>query len=207
MDRVKTGIEGLDQLLCGGFLRGDATLVAGAPGMLAALEAAAREVPDEGVRESGEHDLTIRVEAVSSGDALRALGVQDTERLVTVLMAVPHGVLGMHPTVEGLVETSNNVATIGTQTIDDGRVMRVVVGMLSRSSSDSRMREALSQLATLGRLGGAAVETANEYPGWEPNIDSPTLATCHPIRINSSWICSSGRMMLTGWMSGPAGRS
>jgi len=32
MDRVKTGIEGLDQLLYGGFLRGDAILVAGAPG-------------------------------------------------------------------------------------------------------------------------------------------------------------------------------
>jgi circadian clock protein KaiC len=32
MDRVKTGIEGLDQLLYGGFLRGDAVLVAGAPG-------------------------------------------------------------------------------------------------------------------------------------------------------------------------------
>jgi len=32
MDRVKTGIDGLDQLLCGGFLRGDAILVAGAPG-------------------------------------------------------------------------------------------------------------------------------------------------------------------------------
>jgi len=32
MDRVRTGIEGLDQLLCGGFLRGDAILVAGAPG-------------------------------------------------------------------------------------------------------------------------------------------------------------------------------
>jgi len=32
MDRVKTGIEGLDQLLFGGFLRGDAILVAGAPG-------------------------------------------------------------------------------------------------------------------------------------------------------------------------------
>jgi circadian clock protein KaiC len=32
MDRVRTGIEGLDQLLCGGFLRGDAVLVAGAPG-------------------------------------------------------------------------------------------------------------------------------------------------------------------------------
>ncbi len=32
MDRVKTGIEGLDQLLHGGFLRGDAILLAGAPG-------------------------------------------------------------------------------------------------------------------------------------------------------------------------------
>ncbi len=32
MDRVSTGIEGLDQLLYGGFLRGDAILVAGAPG-------------------------------------------------------------------------------------------------------------------------------------------------------------------------------
>jgi len=32
MDRVRTGIEGLDQLLCGGFLRGDAVLVGGAPG-------------------------------------------------------------------------------------------------------------------------------------------------------------------------------
>jgi circadian clock protein KaiC len=32
MDRVKTGIEGLDQLLYGGFLRGDAVIVAGAPG-------------------------------------------------------------------------------------------------------------------------------------------------------------------------------
>jgi circadian clock protein KaiC len=32
MDRVRTGIDGLDQLLHGGFLRGDAILLAGAPG-------------------------------------------------------------------------------------------------------------------------------------------------------------------------------
>ena len=32
MDRVRTGIEGLDDLLYGGFLLGDAVLVAGAPG-------------------------------------------------------------------------------------------------------------------------------------------------------------------------------
>jgi circadian clock protein KaiC len=32
MDRVRTGIEGLDSLLYGGLLRGDAMLVAGAPG-------------------------------------------------------------------------------------------------------------------------------------------------------------------------------
>ena len=32
MDRVRTGIEGLDSLLHGGLLRGDAMLVAGSPG-------------------------------------------------------------------------------------------------------------------------------------------------------------------------------
>ena len=36
----------------------------------------------------------------------------------------------------------------------------------------------LAQIAAVGRLAGASVETGNEYPGWEPNTDSPILATC-----------------------------
>jgi dipeptidase D len=37
------------------------------------------------------------------------------------------------------------------------------------------------QLAALGELAGAAVEAGNGYPGWQPNVDSPLLATCRRI--------------------------
>ena len=33
----------------------------------------------------------------------------------------------------------------------------------------------------VGRLGGASVDTRNEYSGWEPNLDSPVLATCRRV--------------------------
>ena len=53
--------------------------------------------------------------------------------------------------------------------------------MLSRSSTDSRKRETLDQLAAIGRLAGAKVAKGNEYPGWSPNPDSPTLAICRRV--------------------------
>jgi dipeptidase D len=153
-------------------------IVTGSAGMLDALDAAAKEVQAEAARESVEKSVTIRVERVPVDDGLSALRVDASGRLLTVLAALPHGVLGMHPTVPGLVETSNNVATIQTKTDDGDQRMHIEIGALARSSSASRMQEAVSQLIAVGRLGGAAVETGNDYPGWEPNLDSPMLATC-----------------------------
>ena len=40
---------------------------------------------------------------------------------------------------------------------------------------------ALGQIAAVGRLAGARIETANEYPGWEPDLDSPLLGTCRRV--------------------------
>jgi dipeptidase D len=153
-------------------------VVSGPPAMLSALEAAAKRVREEGVRESAEDDLSINVEAAAADDAAHVLAPEDTRRLLTVLLDLPHGVLGMHPTVADLVETSNNVATINSEMADRGRVMRVRMGALSRSSSSRRMEETLAQITALGQDAGAVVETGNDYPGWEPNLDSPILATC-----------------------------
>ena len=36
----------------------------------------------------------------------------------------------------------------------------------------------LSKIAAIARLAGAQAERANEYPGWSPNLKSPTLAVC-----------------------------
>ena len=81
----------------------------------------------------------------------------------------------------GLVETSNNVATIGCTTRAGDSTMHVEIGNLTRSSSTEWMTTTLHQLASIGRLAGAEVACGNDYPGWDPNPDSPLLAQCRKV--------------------------
>jgi dipeptidase D len=145
------------------------------------LQTAAEQVRGEGLRESSEEKLVIRVEAASAGEASAALAPTDTHRVLSALAALPHGVLGMQAKMEGLVETSNNVATVSFALDAQGNRAQVEVATLSRSSSGSRLNEVLAQITAVGRLAGAAVRTGNAYPGWEPNPDSPTLTTCRTV--------------------------
>jgi dipeptidase D len=156
-------------------------MIAGSPDLLSALRNAAADIRDKVAQASSEKDLTIDIDAAQPAEATAALSEVDSRRLLAVLGDLPHGVLGMHPSVEGLVETSNNVATIGSEPIDASRRLRIVLGMLSRSSSNERVQETMDRLATLGRDAGAKVEHANAYPGWAPNLDSPILGTCRRI--------------------------
>ena len=40
------------------------------------------------------------------------------------------------------------------------------------------MREVLGHIAAVGRLAGADVKADNDYPAWEPEVNSPTLDAC-----------------------------
>lgn len=153
-------------------------IVVGPAGTLDALRMAAAIVTEEAKAESLEPNPVISVDAPGEAPGA-ALSVTDTSRLLGALMALPSGVLGMHPKIAGLVETSNNLSTIETEA-RDGRII-ITAGTLSRSSSESRKREVLDQIACIGGMGGAAASTANEYPGWSPNPDSPTLAVCQRV--------------------------
>jgi dipeptidase D len=100
-------------------------------------------------------------------------------KFLAVLLAAPSGVINMHPKVEKLVQTSNNLSTIVPE-VADGK-LTLAVGMLSRSSSKSLLHLVAHQLASIGLLSGAKVEQGGEYPGWEPNLDSRLLATCRQL--------------------------
>lgn len=143
------------------------------------LAAAANRVQEEAATESNEKRVAIRVEKVDLPD--RAVSTSDTRRLLDALLAVPSGVLGMHPQVRLLVETSNNLSTLADESVEDGAAVRVVAGTLTRSSSESRMEETLAALAGIARLSGAAMTTANRYPGWSPKLDSPLLETVRSV--------------------------
>ena len=155
--------------------------VSGSRATLDALQTAAAEVASEAIGESGEKTLLIRVEPIPADQVSLALSAADSRRVLLAIAALPHGVLGMHRTIEGLVETSNNVATVRSGPAQDGKVLVVEIGTLARSSSTSLKWTTAGQITAVGALAGATVVTGNEYPGWEPNPNSPTLAVCRRV--------------------------
>ena len=90
-------------------------------------------------------------------------------RVLNALYAIPNGVFRMNTSIEGLVDTSNNLA-----------VMELREGVfttqnLSRSSIDSSKLDVANQVRAALESAGATVENDNEYPGWTPNPNSPIL--------------------------------
>jgi dipeptidase D len=153
-------------------------LVCGPKRILPALGTAGPQVRAEVLAESDETNLQIKIDTVAGEQTRTALSLADTRRLLTALAALPQGVLGMHPKMLGLVQTSNNAATISSERSADGNTLKVVAGTLERSSAQSLLHVTRDQIEAVGRLAGAQVESGNEYPGWEPNPDSPLLALC-----------------------------
>lgn len=92
------------------------------------------------------------------------------EKLIYSLLACPHGVISMSHEIEGLVETSTNLASVKMV-----GATKIVVGTSQRSSTESAKHAIADQVASVFRLAGAKVEHGEGYPGWAPNPDSKIL--------------------------------
>ena len=92
-----------------------------------------------------------------------------TKRLVASVYTAPHGVYHMSKEIEGLVETSTNLATINM----DGN--KIYVDTLQRSSVESRKNEMAEIVEAHFTLAGASITHSDPYPGWAPNMESPIL--------------------------------
>jgi dipeptidase D len=152
-------------------------VVAGAPGLVAALTTTAARVQDETVA-LGEEGCRITVATIPA-DGRRALSPEQSMICLRTILAIPHGVLGLVVEIPGLVESSNNVATVKTETL--GERIAVTVGCMARSSSMPELHFVAGQITSVGRLGAAQVEIGNAYPGWKPSLDSPVLKTCQAV--------------------------
>ncbi len=120
-------------------------------------------------------DEGLRVSWSPCSDPPRVLTIADRDRLLRLLLALPHGVLGMSQDIPGLVETSSNLAVVkGT---DNG--LRVVTS--SRSSVAPSLAYVLSQVRSVAALAGCAVTLKDGYPGWKPNLDSKALAVVREV--------------------------
>ena len=87
--------------------------------------------------------------------------------LVRSIYSAPHGVYAMSHDLEGLVETSTNLAAV--KMIGDNQIK---ITSLQRSSVESRKEDIAGQVYAHFQLAGAKIEQGNSYPGWTPNMDS-----------------------------------
>ncbi|MDE5686798.1 MAG: aminoacyl-histidine dipeptidase [Paramuribaculum sp.] len=97
----------------------------------------------------------------------------DSETSLAVIRAVysaPHGVISMSRDLEGLVETSTNLASV-KMAADN----KIVVTTSQRSSVDSRKWDIANQVEAHFLLAGAEVTHGEGYPGWKPNMESPIM--------------------------------
>ena len=103
-----------------------------------------------------------------------------TKRVVNLILASPHGVVAMNPNIDGLVDTSTNLATI---TMEEGGKLRV--GTSQRSAIESaKMAVAASVEAAFKLAGASEIVVGDGYPGWMPNMDSDLLATSRKVFTN-----------------------
>lgn len=99
-----------------------------------------------------------------------AIDLDTTMRLLEALYSAPHGVVSMSRDLEGLVETSTNLASV--KMLPDSKVL---VTTSQRSSVESRKWDIARQVEALFRLAGAEVTHGDGYPGWAPDMKSPIM--------------------------------
>lgn len=127
-----------------------------------------------GHREDG---LTVAATA-AAGAPRTCLTSADAERLLTLLLTLPHGVIKYSHSVPGLVETSTNLASVRPAAAADGVAApsgdQVVYRLQcsTRSSLMSALERCRSSIRRIGRLCGAEVEQDEAYPGWLPDPDA-----------------------------------
>lgn len=113
-----------------------------------------------------ENALSLKAKKVDMPKSLMPEEIQDG--LINAIVGCQNGVINMLTSFKGVVETSSNLASVKTT---EGEV---VVGFLTRSSSESKKEEICSSIESVFSLAGAKVEIINPYPGWQPNAKSPT---------------------------------
>jgi dipeptidase D len=92
-----------------------------------------------------------------------------TRKVLALLGGIPSGVIAMSREMEGLVETSCNMAIASTS----GEMLEIVCS--GRSSVAGSIKTLALRLVALGHGLGAHVKCGDGYPGWRPDPSSPLI--------------------------------
>lgn len=112
----------------------------------------------------------LQLELKETGLPETVIDEQTKNNLLDAISACPHGVLEMSTRMEGMVETSTNLASV--KFADENKI---VVTTSQRSELESRKFVAAEMVEATFNLAGADVIHTDGYPGWTPNPESEIL--------------------------------
>ncbi len=111
--------------------------------------------------------LSVSFETADTPGQVLAAAAGDT--LLAALDFCPNGIDRMSPDIEGLVQTSNNVARIA---LKEGAAE---VHCLTRSSVDTEKMDLARRIEAGFALAGMKASRGGAYPGWTPDPDSEVV--------------------------------
>jgi len=124
-------------------------------GDLSLLDSAKSEVAAEAVKTEG-----VQIKYTKEKVTLPAASVEDSRKIVDLLHRHPSGVMTMSPDIEGMVESSLNLAIIG---MDNGFYANSMV----RSSKNSAAENIFGEIYKIAEDNGAEAHHLIAFPAWE----------------------------------------
>ena len=117
--------------------------------------------------ESTDPNVSISIETITTPET--ALDAAFQYNLLRTIAACPNGIYRMSPAINGLVQTSNNLARV---LVKDGEL---TILCLTRSSVDSEKMDLAKTICYNFELAGATPTFGGSYPGWAPKPEAPIV--------------------------------
>ncbi|MDA3781417.1 MAG: aminoacyl-histidine dipeptidase [Bacteroidales bacterium] len=137
-----------------------------------------KEVSDDITHELSTTEPNVKFELTETEMPSYVIDEETQNNMIKGIYACPNGVIRMSADMEGLVETSTNLAHV--ETINN----YIIIETLQRSSVDSSKDDLANMIRCAFELAGAEVVHKGEYPGWKPNVESPILKTMSDVYNN-----------------------
>ena len=144
------------------------------------FKAFVQEFLDFAKNELKETDAGINIIAEAADQPCCLIDADTQANLFEAVNTCPNGVIAMSKDMEGVVETSSNLAVIKS---GEGKIS---VFTLQRSAVDADRDKLGAAIYKVFADAGAKAENTGSYPGWKPNVNSPILKTMQDV-YNDNW--------------------
>ncbi len=138
-------------------------------GELISFQSGEKEHIEAAVLQDEENKIALGCEPLALDAALPPITSVRTQTILNAIAAIPNGVQQWSEVVEGLVETSNNVAVVVTTETS------IRVQCSTRSSKEGAIEKFQTAVSEKLKEAGATVAHSDGYPGWPADPHNPLL--------------------------------